>query len=212
MITSVASITDHIDILVMQPMHERDIVRDLLFAVMAFNTHGHGTPAEREAAALQVSFPLYTDAKVSGRGMLGPCVRITGPRERLYTLTLRHEVSGHLRAGRAMTLVRDNEVIEADRHERFSLLGGAEARALGRSTGGSVIASDKALRTGAASGFDVRPIVLSGQQRLVEMAGRLDLAVDQEALLVRRGEASRSIQGVVDPLGFSEQRTVPVIR
>ena len=202
MITSVAAITDHIDILVMQPMHERDIVRDLLFAVMAFNTHGHGTPAEREAAALQVSFPLYTDAKVSGRGMLGPCVRITGPRERLYTLTLRHEVSGHLRAGRAMTLVRDNEVIEANRHERFSLLGGAEARTLGRMD----------VASGIGSGIEVRPIVLSGQQRLVEMAGRLNLAVDQEALLVRRGEATRSINGLVDPLGFSEQRTVPVIR
>ncbi len=200
MITSAAAITDHIDILVMQPMYERDIVRDVLFAVMAFNTHGQGAAGQARHAALQVSFPLYTDTKVSGRGMLGPCVRITGPRERLYTLTLRHEVSGHLRAGRAMTLVRDNEVLEANRHERFSLLGGAEARALGRRRGGSV------------SGVEVRPIVLSGQQRLVEMAGRLDLAVDQEALLVRRGEATRSIDGLVDPLGFSEQRTVPVIR
>ena len=74
--------------------------------------------------------------------MLGPCVRVTGPAEKLYVLTLRYEVSAHLRAGRAMTLVRDRPVVEAGRNERFSLLGRranagsrrSSSRRLGRSS------------------------------------------------------------------------------
>ena len=41
---------------------------------------------------LQLSFPLFTDVKVADRAALGPCVRITGPSEKLYVLTLRYEV------------------------------------------------------------------------------------------------------------------------
>ena len=112
-------------------------MRDLVSAVLAFNMHSPGEP-------LQISFPLFTDSKVSERGVLGPCVRVTGPAEKLYVLTLRYEVSAHLRAGRAMTLVRDRPVIEAGRNERFALVGirrsaqdeghrrrGAAARAVG---------------------------------------------------------------------------------
>ena len=93
-------------------------MRDLVSAVLAFNMHSPGEP-------LQISFPLFTDSKVSERGVLGPCVRVTGPSEKLYILTLRYEVSAHLRAGRAMTLVRDRPVVEAGRNERFALLGSA---------------------------------------------------------------------------------------
>ena len=99
-VVSESTISDHLDFLVMQPDQEHAVVRDLVFAVLAFNKHSHGEP-------LQISFPLYTDTKVSARGVLGPCVRVTGPAEKLYVLTLRYEVSAHLRAGRAMTLVRD---------------------------------------------------------------------------------------------------------
>ena len=67
-----SSIVDHLDFLVMQPDQERAVVRDLVSAVLAFNTHSHGEP-------LQISFPLFTDTKVTDRGMLGPCVRVTGP-------------------------------------------------------------------------------------------------------------------------------------
>ena len=49
-------------------------------------------------------------------------MRITGPAEKLYVLTLRYEVAAHLRAGRAMTLVRDRVVVEAGRNERFALV------------------------------------------------------------------------------------------
>ena len=125
-----SSIVDHLDFLVMQPDQERAVVRDLVSAVLAFNTHSHGEP-------LQISFPLFTDTKVTDRGMLGPCVRVTGPPEKLYVLTLRYEVSAHLRAGRAMTLVRDRPVVEAGRNERFSLLGEGGEAEQGRRRAGS---------------------------------------------------------------------------
>ncbi len=114
-VISAATIHDHLDFLIMQPDHEQAIVRDLVFAVLAFNKQARGEP-------LQISFPLYADAKVATRAALGPCVRITGPAEKLYVLTLRYEVAAHLRAGRAMTLVRDRVVIEAGRNERFGLV------------------------------------------------------------------------------------------
>ena len=120
-VLSESAIGDHLDFLVMQPDQEHAVVRDLVSAVLAFNTHSQGEP-------LQISFPLFTDSKVSERGVLGPCVRVTGPAEKLYVLTLRYEVSAHLRAGRAMTLVRDRPVVEAGRNERFSLLGSAAKR------------------------------------------------------------------------------------
>ena len=178
---SCATVPDYMDYLVMQPDEERAVVRDLMFAVLAFNAHGQGAP-------LQISFPLYTDPKVVGRGVLGPCVRITGPAERLYILALRHEVSAHLRAGRAMTLIRERAVIDAARHECFNLVD----------------------INGDAS--DARPLLLSGHSRLVDTAGRLGVAIADEAVFVARGEAKYATQGVVDLLGFSDKKTVPIFR
>ena len=117
-----------------------------------------------------------------------------GPAEKLYVLTLRYEVSAHLRAGRAMTLVRDRPVVEAGRNERFSLLGSA-AKA-----GPSKVVVAKA-----------RPLVLSGHSRLIETAGNLGL---QSATRPRswRAQRVRGNDGAVDLLGFSEQKTVPVMK
>jgi hypothetical protein len=117
-VVSEKTIGDHLDFVVAQPDHEHAVVRDLVFAVMAFNQYTRGEP-------LQISFPLYAEAKTTARGALGPCVRITGPAEKLYVVTLRYEVAAHLRAGRAMTLVRDRVVVEAGRNERFALVSGA---------------------------------------------------------------------------------------
>src|SRR5262245_56957928 len=149
-VISESTIHDHLDFLVMQPDQERAIVRDLVSAVFAFNAYSQGEP-------LQISFPLFTDSKVSQRGVLGPCVRVTGPAEKLYVLTLRYEVAAHLRAGRAMTLVRSRPVVDAGRNERFSLV----ARA-----GRAPLAVARA-----------RPLVLSGHSRLIETAGNLGVAV-----------------------------------
>ncbi len=186
-VVSASTIPDHLDFLVMQPDQERAIVRDLVSAVLAFNTHSRGEP-------LQISFPLYTDSKVSERGVLGPCVRVTGPSEKLYVLTLRYEVSAHLRAGRAMTLVRDRPVVDAGRNERFSLVGSLAA---GKS---KVVVAE------------TRPLVLTGHSRLIETATNLGVAVRDEAAFVARGESAVATDGDVDLLGFSEQKTVPVLK
>lgn len=183
-----SSIGDHLDFLVMQPDQEREIVRDLVSAVLAFNQYSQGEP-------LQISFPLFTDSKVAERGVLGPCVRVTGPAEKLYVLTLRYEVSAHLRAGRAMTLVRDRPVIEAGRNERFSLVGSA-AKSAERKV---VVAK-------------ARPLVLSGHSRLLETAGNLGIAVRDEAAFVERAESPVASEGAVDLLGFSDRKTVPVMK
>ena len=188
-VVSASTIGDHLDFLVMQPDHEHAIVRDLVFAVLAFNKHEHGNP-------LQISFPLYTDAKVTSRGALGPCVRVTGPAEKLYVLTLRYEISAHLRAGRAMTLVRDRVVVEAGRNERFALV-----------TSASVGKRAAAVEPAAA-----RPLVLSGHSRLIETAGGLGVAVRDEAAFVAHAETSIASDGDVDLLGFSERKTVPVLK
>lgn len=180
--------SDHLDFLVMQPDQERAIVRDLVSAVLAFNTHSQGEP-------LQVSFPMFTDSKVTDRGYLGPCVRVTGPSEKLYVLTLRYEVSAHLRAGRAMTLVRDRPVVEAGRNERFGLLTSA-----GKKKGSRIEVAD------------ARPLVLSGHSRLMEAADRLGVVVRDEAAFVQRAETKVATLGEVDMLGFSEQKTVPVMK
>jgi hypothetical protein len=185
-VVSASTIPDHLDFLVMQPDQERAVVRDLVSAVLAFNTHSSGEP-------LQVSFPLYTDSKVSERGVLGPCVRVTGPSEKLYVLTLRYEVSAHLRAGRAMTLVRDRPVVDAARNERFALLGAQPGKS-------NVVVAE------------ARPLVLSGHSRLIETAANLGLAVRDEAAFVARGESAVATDGDVDLLGFSEKKTVPVLK
>jgi hypothetical protein len=187
-VTSASAIRDHVDFLVMQPDQEQAIVRDLVFAVLAFNKYSSGQP-------LQISFPLYTDAKVSARGVLGPSVRVTGPAERLYVLTLRYEVSAHLRAGRAMTLVRDRPVVQAGRNERFTLVS---------SSGRDAKAPINLARA--------RPLVLAGHSRLIETAGQLGVAVRDEAAFVARGESQVATEGVVDLLGFSDQKTLPVLK
>jgi hypothetical protein len=187
-VISESTIPDHLDFLVMQPDQERDVVRDLVSAVVAFNTHSPGEP-------LQISFPMFTDSKVTSRGYLGPCVRVTGPAEKLYVLTLRYEVSAHLRAGRAMTLVRDRVVVEAGRNERFSLLGAAAK-------------TDRAKVVVA----EARPLVLSGHSRLIETAGNLGITVRDEAAFVTRGESLVASEGEVDLLGFSDKKTVPVLK
>lgn len=186
-VVSASSIPDHLDFLVTQPDQERAVVRDLVSAVLAFNQYSEGEP-------LQISFPLYTDTKVVSRGMLGPCVRITGPSEKLYVLTLRYEVSAHLRAGRAMTLVRDRPVVDAARNERFGLLSRAGKP-------GTKIQVAKA-----------RPLVLAGHSRLIEAAGNIGVVVRDEAAFVTRGESTVATEGAVDLLGFSEQKTVPILK
>jgi len=186
-VVSADTVRDHLDFLVMQPDHERAVVRDLVFAVLAFNKYSRGTP-------LQISFPLYTDAKVSAREVLGPCIRVTGPGEKLYVLTLRYEVAAHLRAGRAMTFVRDRAVIEAGRNERFALVPSA------------------ALAKSAVQQAVGRPLVLAGQSQLIETAGQLGVAVRDEAAFVARGESPVATDGAVDLLGFSERKTLPVLK
>ena len=183
-----STISDHLDFLVMQPDQERAVVRDLVSAVLAFNMHSPGEP-------LQISFPLFTDAKVAERGVLGPCVRVTGPAEKLYILTLRYEVSAHLRAGRAMTLVRDRPVVEAGRNERFALVSAQPTAQQPK----IVVAK-------------ARPLVLSGHSRLIETAGNLGVAVRDEAAFVARDESAVATEGEVDLLGFSDEKTVPVIK
>jgi len=185
-VVSASTLSDHLDFLVMQPDQERAVVRDLVFAVLAFNKYSSGEP-------LQISFPLYTDAKVSARDVLGPCIRVTGPGEKLYVLTLRYEVAAHLRAGRAMTFVRDRAVVEANRNERFTLVSSLRAAP-----------SAKVARP--------RPLVLAGHSQLIEAAGQLGVAVRDEAAFVTRGESAVAIEGVVDLLGFSQRKTLPVLK
>jgi Xaa-Pro aminopeptidase len=175
-VVSASTIPDHLDFLVMQPDQEHAIVRDLVSAVFAFNAYSEGEP-------LQISFPMYTDEKVSARGVLGPCVRVTGPAEKLYVLTLRYEVSAHLRAGRAMTLVRDKPVIEA------------------------VKAGKSPIKVARA-----RPLVLTGHSRVIETAGKLGVAIRDEAAFVERAESKTATEGEIDLLGFSNRKTVPVLK
>jgi hypothetical protein len=183
-VVSESTIRDHLDFLVMQPDQERAIVRDLLSAVFAFNAYSQGKP-------LQISFPLFTDSKVSERGVLGPCVRVTGPAEKLYVLTLRYEVAAHLRAGRAMTLVRDRPVVEVGRNERFTLLDSAATRA------SKVVVAE------------ARPLVLSGHSRLLETAGSLGIAVRDEAAFVTRAETAVATDGEVDRWASRRRKPSP---
>src|SRR5262249_24484747 len=167
----------------------------LVFAVLAFNKQARGEP-------LQISFPLYADAKVTTRGALGPCVRITGPAEKLDVLTLRYEVAAHLRAGRAMTLVRDRVVVDAGRNERFTLASskpGRKARSIER-------APVRPVEPAVA-----RPLVLSGHSRLLETAGALGATVRDEAAFIERAESEVANDGEIDLLGFSDEKTVPVL-
>jgi hypothetical protein len=187
-VTAESTIPDHLDFLIMQPDQEHAVVRDLVAAVSAFNTYSTGEP-------LQISFPLFTDLKVTSRGVLGPCVRVTGPAEKLYSLTLRYEISAHLRGGRAMTMVRDNPVVDASRNERFGLVQAV---------------SKKIVAPGKLAG--ARPLVLSGQSRVIEQAGKLGIAIQDEAAFIARAETKIATEGEVDLLGFSDKKTVPVMR
>src|SRR5262245_29686055 len=195
-VISESTIHDHLDFLVMQPDQERAIVRDLVSAVFAFNAYSQGEP-------LQISFPLFTDSKVSQRGVLGPCVRVTGPAEKLYVLTLRYEVAAHLRAGRAMTLVRDRVVVEAGRNERFALVSAKDRK----KTRSIQRAATRAIERAPA-----RPLVLSGHSRLLETAGALGASVRDEAAFIERAESAVANDGEIDLLGFSDEKTVPVLK
>ena len=194
-VVSADTIHDHLDFLIMQPDHEQAIVRDLVFAVLAFNKQSRGEP-------LQISFPLYADAKVTTRAALGPCVRITGPAEKLYVLTLRYEVAAHLRAGRAMTLVRDRVVVEAGRNERFALVSKRKKKA----------SSIERVPARTIERAPPRPLVLSGHSRLLETAGTLGAAVRDEAAFIERAESEVANDGEIDLLGFSDEKTVPVLK
>ena len=203
-VISAATIQDHLDFLIMQPDHEQAIVRDLVFAVLAFNKQARGEP-------LQISFPLYADAKVATRAALGPCVRITGPAEKLYVLTLRYEVAAHLRAGRAMTLVRDRVVVDAGRNERFALVSKHPRKK------GSAIQHAPAHPIDRAASQPIerapaRPLVLSGHSRLLETAGALGATVRDEAAFIERAESEVANDGEIDLLGFSDEKTVPVLK
>jgi hypothetical protein len=92
-----------------------------------------------------------------------------------------------------MTLVRDKVVVEAGRNERFSLAAAKKDKS-------KVIVAE------------ARPLVLSGHSRLIETAGNLGIAVRDEAAFVTRGETVVATEGEVDLLGFSEKRTVPVLK
>jgi hypothetical protein len=203
-VVSAATIHDHLDFLIMQPDHEQAIVRDLVFAVLAFNKQSRGQP-------LQISFPLYADAKVTTRGALGPCVRITGLAEKLYVLTLRYEVAAHLRAGRAMTLVRDRVVVEAGRNERFALVSKHKRKKLPSLQHASARALDRAGARTIESATP-RPLVLSGHSRLLETAGALGATVRDEAAFIERAESEVANDGEIDLLGFSDEKTVPVLK
>lgn len=178
-----ANVADHVDFLVMQPEYERAIVRDIVFAVSAYNVHTRGP-------GLQVSFPLFADPKVRRTQTLGTCVRITGPSIKLDGLALRYEIAQHLRAGRASLLRRDDAVVSAERHERFALVNARDAR----------------------TGAEVRPILVGGIPRLGELAVNAGILVADEAVLVRRDELGVATPGRLDPLGFSGERTVPVLK
>jgi len=210
-VVSADTIHDHIDFLIMQPDHEQAIVRDLVFAVLAFNKQARGEP-------LQISFPLYADAKVTTRGALGPCVRITGPAEKLYVLTLRYEVAAHLRAGRAMTLVRDRVVVEAGRNERFALVSSnarKKRRSIERAAARIERAAPSSLQPAAPRSIAraaARPLVLSGHSRLLETAGALGATVRDEAAFIERAESEVANDGEIDLLGFSDEKTVPVLK
>ncbi len=203
-VISAATIHDHLDFLIMQPDHEQAIVRDLVFAVLAFNKQARGEP-------LQISFPLYADAKVATRAALGPCVRITGPAEKLYVLTLRYEVAAHLRAGRAMTLVRDRVVIEAGRNERFGLVS-PKARKKARPVERPEARRIELVRAPSVDAAAPRPLVLSGHSRLLETAGALGATVRDEAAFIERAESEVANDGDIDLLGFSDEKTVPVLK
>jgi hypothetical protein len=94
-----------------------------------------------------------------------------------------------------MTLVRDRVVVEAGRNERFGLLASTDK------TAKSPIKIAQA-----------RPLVLSGHSRLIEAAGRLNIAVRDEAAFVQRAETAVATDGDIDILGFSDKKTVPVLR
>jgi hypothetical protein len=209
-VVSPDTIPDHLDFLIMQPDHEQAIVRDLVFAVLAFNKQNRGRP-------LQISFPLFADPKVTTRAALGPCVRITGPAEKLYVLTLRYEVAAHLRAGRAMTLVRDRVVIEAGRNERFGLVAKRKRKKTASIEHGTTQPSNREVarlieRAPPIQPAAPRPLVLSGHSRLLETAGALGATVRDEAAFIERAESEVANDGEIDLLGFSDEKTVPVLK
>ena len=111
------TLPDHLDFLVMQPDEEHAIVRH-----PSFCRDGLQPAAAAAVSCSRSAFRSYTDTKVSKRGVLGPCVNITGARRK----ALRAQPCATRRSaparGWAMTLVRDRAVVDAGRNERFALV------------------------------------------------------------------------------------------
>jgi hypothetical protein len=102
-----------------------------------------------------------------------------------------------------MTLVRDRVVVEAGRNERFALAsskGRKDPRPFQR-------AGAPSIEPAAA-----RPLVLSGHSRLLETAGALGATVRDEAAFIERAESEVANDGEIDLLGFSDEKTVPVLK
>ncbi len=57
-----------------------------------------------------------------------------------------------------------------------------------------------------------RPLVLSGHSRLLETAGALGATVRDEAAFIERAESEVANDGEIDLLGFSDEKTVPVLK
>jgi hypothetical protein len=94
-----------------------------------------------------------------------------------------------------MTLRRERNVIEAGRNERFALLSPSTGTGKGRID----------LAT-------ARPLVLGGHSRLLETAGELGATIRDEAAFVARAETAVATDGAIDLLGFSQKKTVPVLK
>ena len=54
--------------------------------------------------------------------------------------------------------------------------------------------------------------MLSGHSRLLETAGALGATVRDEAAFIERAESEVANDGEIDLLGFSDEKTVPVLK
>jgi hypothetical protein len=74
------------------------------------------------------------------------------------------------------------------------------------------VSSAQRKRTPSIERAAARPLVLSGHSRLLETAGVLGAAVRDETAFVERAESGVASDGDVDLLGFSDEKTVPVLK
>jgi hypothetical protein len=54
--------------------------------------------------------------------------------------------------------------------------------------------------------------VLAGHSRVIEAAANLGIAIRDEAAFVERAESNVVTEGAVDLLGFSDRKTVPILK